>query len=191
MGRGNAGRRHRLHDVWAVEQGIADADRVCIYGASYGGYATMAGITTTPDLYKCAVNYVGVVDIPALHERYAKQDRYFDTGGIRAWFNRAIGDVKEDRDRLERNSPLNHIDKIQVPLYVVHGKNDPRVDIDDHARKLIRQLKKHKVEHHVMIKNDEGHGFRKAENNFELYAALEAFFAEHIGTRAPLMSRRA
>ncbi len=141
----------------------------------------MSGITTTPDLYQCAVNYVGVVDIPALHQRWTEQDRFIDTGGVRAWFARAIGDPREDRERLERNSPLNHVAKIKVPVYVVHGKNDPRVDIDDHARRLIRELRRHDVEHQVMIKNDEGHGFRKPENNFELYAELERFFASHLG----------
>lgn len=158
---------------WAVEQGYANADKVCIYGASYGGYATMAGVTFTPDLYKCAVNYVGVVDLDLMSE-WVSRDR-----GTKAWFARTVGDRKKDRERLAATSPINFVDKIQAPLYVVHGENDPRVEIKQ-ARVLIRELKKHDKEYKVMIKKDEGHGFRKEENNLELYSALDEFLGTYL-----------
>ena len=166
--------------LWAIEQGIADPDRICIYGASYGGYATMAGITKTPELYQCAVNYVGVVDLMALldyHHRFRNGDF------IQAWGKRAIGDRKADRERLLATSPINHLDKVKVPLYVVHGKRDPRVPHDTQYMPLMRKLRGTEIDYKSMVKNKEGHGFRREENRVELYTELERFFAEHIGGR--------
>ncbi len=158
---------------WAIEEGIADPARVCIYGASYGGYATMAGVTMTPDLYQCAVNYVGVVDLEMLHEWDSRVE------SARAWFERAVGHPKKDKARFEQTSPINHVDKIQAPIFVVHGERDPRVEIK-HAKVLIRELKKHDKEYEVLIKEKEGHGFRKEENNLELYAQMDAFFKRYL-----------
>ena len=166
--------------LWAIDQGIADPDRICIYGASYGGYATMAGITKTPELYQCAVNYVGVVDLMALLDLH---HRYRDANFIQAWGKRAIGDRKLDRERLLATSPINHVDKIRVPLYVVHGKRDPRVRHDSQFMPLIRKLKGTEIDYDFMVKNKEGHGFRKQKNRIELYTVLQEFFAEHIGGR--------
>ena len=167
--------------LWAIDQGIADPDRICIFGASYGGYATMAGITKTPELYQCAVNYVGVVDLMALldyHHRFRNGHR------IQAWGKRAIGDRKLDRERLLATSPINHLDKVQVPVYVVHGKRDPRVPHDTQFMPLIRKLRGAEIDYDYMVKNKEGHGFRGEENRIELYTALEKFFAEHLGGRS-------
>ncbi len=160
---------------WAISEGIADPKRVCIYGASYGGYATMAGITMTPDLYKCAVNYVGVVDLAMLHEWDSRVE------GVKAWFERAVGDPKKDKARFEQTSPINLVERIQAPLFVVHGERDPRVEIKQ-ARVLIKELKKHDKQFEVLIKEKEGHGFRKEENNLELYALMDEFFKRHLGT---------
>ena len=166
--------------LWAIEQGIADPERVCIYGASYGGYATMAGITKTPELYQCAVNYVGVVDLVALLDYH---HRFRDGNFIRAWGKRAIGDRKADRERLLATSPINHLDKVTVPLYVVHGKRDPRVPHDSQYMPLMRKLRGTEIDYKSMVKNREGHGFRMEENRIELYTELEKFFAEHLGGR--------
>jgi dipeptidyl aminopeptidase/acylaminoacyl peptidase len=162
---------------WAVDEGIADPDRICIYGASYGGYATMAGITTTPELYRCAVNYVGVVDLAGL---YAYWSSSAVASGIEAWFRRAIGDPRADRERLEATSPINNLDGLETPLFIVHGRRDPRVPIDQ-ADALTRELRRREIAYELLIEDDEGHGFVKEENNFELYTRLEAFFAEHLG----------
>jgi len=162
--------------AWAVEQGFADPDRVCIYGASYGGYATMSGITSTPERYRCAANYVGVVDLFELYD-------YWSAGaiasGIEGWFRRAIGDPRDDRARLEATSPINHLAGLDVPLFVIHGRRDPRVPVAQ-AEKLVRALDRLDVPYELMIKDDEGHGFYKEENNIELYERLGAFFAEHL-----------
>ncbi len=166
--------------LWAIDQGIADPDRICIYGASYGGYATMAGITKTPELYQCGVNYVGVVDLMALLDLH---NRFRNANFIQAWGKRAIGDRKLDRERLLATSPINHLDKITVPLYVVHGKRDPRVRYDSQYMPLVRKLRGTEIDYKTMVKNKEGHGFRKEENRLELYTELEKFFAEHIGGR--------
>jgi dipeptidyl aminopeptidase/acylaminoacyl peptidase len=161
---------------WAVREGIVDADRVCIYGASYGGYATMAGITATPELYRCAVNYVGVVDLIELYD-------YWRTGpltdGVAAWFRRAIGDPRSDRERLEATSPVNELEGLAIPLFIVHGRRDPRVPVAQ-AEMLTRALRRLGIDYELLIKDDEGHGFQKQESNFELYTRLEAFFAEHL-----------
>lgn len=164
---------------WAIAEGIADPERVCIYGASYGGYATMVGITTTPELYRCAVDYVGVVDLPQLYAYWSASPI---ASGIESWFRRAIGDPRADRERLEATSPINNLDGLRVPLFVIHGRRDPRVPIAQ-AEALTRALRRREIEHEVLIENDEGHGFVKEENNFELYRRLEAFFAEHLGPR--------
>ena len=164
--------------LWAIEQGIADPDRVCIYGGSYGGYATMAGITKTPELYQCAVNYVGVVDLIALLDYH---HRFRNGHFIQAWGKRAIGDRRADRERLLATSPINHLDKITVPLYVVHGKRDPRVPHDTQYMPLVRKLRGTEIDYKTMVKNREGHGFRREENRVELYTELEKFFARHLG----------
>lgn len=164
--------------LWAIEQGIADPDRVCIYGASYGGYATMAGITKTPELYQCAVNYVGVVDLIALLDYH---NRFRNADFLQAWGKRAIGDRRADRERLLATSPINHLDKITVPLYVVHGKRDPRVPHDTQYMPLVRKLRGTEIDYKTMVKNREGHGFRGEENRVELYTELEKFFARHLG----------
>ena len=162
---------------WAFDEGIADPDRVCIFGASYGGYATMVAITSTPDLYRCAVNYVGVVDLPELYSYWSTSPL---STGVEAWFERAIGHPREDRARLDATSPVNNLDGLEVPLFIVHGRRDRRVPVAQ-ADTLARALRRREIEHELLIKNDEGHGFVKEENNFELYSRLEAFLAEHLG----------
>ena len=159
---------------WAVEQGFADPDRVCIYGASYGGYATMAGMTMTPDLYKCGVNYVGVTDVPLLFETMPKAWE-----PLRPVMAQQIGDPETEREMLEAVSPINHVDKIQAPIFIVHGRRDPRV-VMAHADRLRAEMEKHDKEYEWLVKNDEGHGFRKEENNIELYTQMEEFLGRHL-----------
>jgi dipeptidyl aminopeptidase/acylaminoacyl peptidase len=137
----------------------------------------MAGITTTPELYSCAVNYVGVVDLDELHDYWNASPI---ASGIGAWFRRAIGDPRADRERIAATSPINNLDGLEIPLFIVHGRRDPRVPVAQ-ADLLARELRRRKIDYEMLIKNDEGHGFAKEENNFELYTQLEAFFAEHLG----------
>ena len=163
---------------WAIDQGIANPDKICIHGASYGGYAVMAGITKTPDLYKCAVNYVGVTDMELLFDKMPKRwEHLMEQQKVQ------IGDPKADKDYLNEVSPIKMVDKIKTPLYIVHGKLDWRVDIK-HAEVLRRELrkngKKEGKDYFWMVKGDEGHGFVKPENNLELYSELEKFYATYL-----------
>jgi dipeptidyl aminopeptidase/acylaminoacyl peptidase len=159
---------------WAVEQGIADAERVCIYGGSYGGYATMAGLTYTPDLYKCGINYVGVTDLPLLFE--TAPDSW--ASGMEEMYQ-MVGDYKEEKEFLEQWSPSQHADKIQAPVFMAYGKQDPRVSIE-HAEVMEKALKANGKEYELMVKKDEGHGYRKQENVYDFYGRMETFLAENL-----------
>lgn len=160
---------------WAVDQGIVDKERVCIYGGSYGGYATMAGLTYTPELYKCGINYVGVTSIPLLFETMPKTWE-----AAREQFKIQAGDPEKDRELLEDRSPSNHADKIQAPLLMAYGKRDPRVVLK-HAKIMAKEMDKHDKPYELIIKKDEGHGFRKFENQVEFYGRMANFLDEHIG----------
>jgi dipeptidyl aminopeptidase/acylaminoacyl peptidase len=159
--------------MWAVEQGVVDKDRVCIYGASYGGYAAMAGLTFTPDLYKCGINYVGVTDIGLLFK--TAPDSW---GAGKETLKKMVGDPDTEKEFLQEWSPSNHADKIKVPVFMAYGSQDPRVNIR-HARVMGKAMKKNDVEYELMIKK-EGHGFRKTENRHDFYARMESFLAENL-----------
>ncbi|WP_456378135.1 S9 family peptidase [Thiolapillus sp.] len=163
---------------WAIEEGIADPERVCIYGASYGGYATMAGLTMTPDLYKCGINYVGVVDLDMLEEWDARWDK---SGAITAWFHKAIGnpDAPEDRERMEKTSPINLLKNLDDPLFIIHGRRDPRVEIKQ-AEELMDRMDGLAKPYIKLIKKKEGHGFRREENKLELYKMMDTFLKKHL-----------
>jgi dipeptidyl aminopeptidase/acylaminoacyl peptidase len=167
------------HDVtdgvkWAIEQGVADADRICIYGASYGGYATMAGLTYTPDLYKCGINYVGVTDLPLLFK--TAPDAWASGIPMMAIM---VGDPDEEKEFLEEWSPSNHADKIKVPVFMAYGLRDPRVHIK-HAHVMEDAMEENNVQFELMVKKDEGHGFRKQENQYDFYGRVESFLAENL-----------
>ena len=165
---------------WAVEQGIADPKRVCIYGASYGGYAAMAGLTLTPELYACGIDYVGVVDIEMLYKWEARASRH-GSERLENWFKRAVGDIHEPADlkRLRATSPINHVDRIRVPVMVVHGERDRRVEIKQ-ARVLLDALEEQKKPHVSLIVPDEGHGFRTESNRIKLYKMMDDFLKQHL-----------
>lgn len=160
--------------AWAVEQGVSNPDKVCIYGGSYGGYATMAGLTYTPDLYKCGINYVGVTDLPLLFK--TAPDAW--AGGMEQMWD-LVGHPKDEREFLEEWSPSNHADKIQAPVFMAYGLTDPRVNIR-HARVMESAMKKNDVPYELMVKKDEGHGYRKQENQYDFYGRMETFLAEHL-----------
>jgi dipeptidyl aminopeptidase/acylaminoacyl peptidase len=159
---------------WAVGQGISDPDRVCIYGGSYGGYAVMAGLTFTPELYKCGINYVGVTDIPLLFK--TAPDSW---GAGMEQMKELVGDPRKDKEFLEEWSPSNHADRIQAPVFMAYGRQDPRVSIK-HAELMEDELEKHGKEFELMVKKDEGHGYRKQENQYDFYGRMETFLAQHL-----------
>lgn len=161
---------------YLVDSGVADPDKICIYGASYGGYATMAGLTFTPDLYACGVNYVGVTDVGLLFESMPKHwEPQKDIMKIQ------IGDP-EDTELMKRMSPLAHVDKIKAPLMIVQGAQDPRV-VKQHAEDLRDALEDRGItlsDDEWIMKHNEGHGFRKEENKIELYTKMEKFLAKYL-----------
>lgn len=162
--------------AYLVKQGIADSDRVCIYGASYGGYATMAGLTFTPDLYKCGINYVGVTDIGLL---FTSMPKHWEPA--KELMKVQIGDP-DDKALMNRMSPLMHVDKIKAPLMIIQGAKDPRV-VKQHATDLRDALEDRGInltDDEWIMKLNEGHGFRKEENVIELYTKMEKFLAKHL-----------
>jgi dipeptidyl aminopeptidase/acylaminoacyl peptidase len=163
--------------LWAIRERIADRDRICIYGSSYGGYAALEGVVRNPGLYRCAIDYAGVVDLPGLYHYWSSAA--VDSDALQAWFGRTIGDPDEDGERLAEASPLEHIDRITVPVLVVHGKRDPRVPVEQ-AEQLIRGLRRQGATFEALIQPNEGHGFRKQENRLQLYERIEAFLAESL-----------
>jgi dipeptidyl aminopeptidase/acylaminoacyl peptidase len=168
--------QHDITDAvkWAIDEGVADQNRICIYGASYGGYATMAGLTYTPDLYQCGINYVGVTDIPLLFK--TAPDSW---GAGKEQMKEMVGDPKKEKEFLEEWSPSNHADKIKVPVFMAYGLQDPRVNIR-HARVMEDAMQDNGVTYELMVKKDEGHGFRKQENQYDYYGRVESFLAENL-----------
>ncbi len=159
---------------WLISEGIADPERIAIYGGSYGGYATLAGVTFTPDLYACAVDYVGVSNlftfmktIPPYWKPYLEM------------MYTMVGDPETDSLALAAASPALHTDKIKTPLFVIQGANDPRVNIDE-SDQIVRSLRERNIDVPYMVKYNEGHGFHNEENRFESYKAMVGFFAKHL-----------
>ena len=162
---------------WLIKQGIGDPKRVGIYGGSYGGYATLAGLVYTPDLYAVGVDYVGVSNlftfmksIPAYWKPYLEM------------LHEMIGDPEKDKDLLTAASPVFHSDKIKVPLLIAQGANDPRVNKAE-SDQMVEALKKRGIEVPYIVKANEGHGFGNEENRFEFYRAMEEFLGKHLGGR--------
>lgn len=159
---------------WLIARGIADPKRIGIYGASYGGYATLAGITYTPDLYACAVDYVGVSNLLTFLNTIPD---YWKPYLIK--MQAMVGDPVVDKAMLTAYSPVFHADRIKTPLFVAQGAKDPRVNIDE-SNQIVDALRKRGVEVEYMVKQDEGHGFRNEENRFEFYEAMEKFLQTHL-----------
>ena len=134
----------------------------------------MAGITLTPELYRCAVNYVGVWDLKMLYEQNGRWVERMDR-----WFKNHVIDPQEDIDQLKKTSPKFHIDKIKAPLFIVHGRRDYNVRIEQ-AETLMDALDKKDIPYEVLIKREEGHGFVLEENKIELYSRMKTFFNENL-----------
>ncbi|GAA0352698.1 alpha/beta hydrolase family protein [Bacillus horti] len=160
---------------WLIEKGIADPGRIAIYGASYGGYATLAGVTFTPDLYAAGISYVGPSNLFTLLKSLPP---YWESG--RTMFHERVGHPVKDKKLLEEISPLFHVEQIKTPLFIVQGANDPRVKQEE-SDQIVEALQERGIEVPYMLKEDEGHGFRKQENVFDFYHALEEFLATHLG----------
>lgn len=159
---------------WLIKEGIADPKRVAIYGASYGGYATLAGMAFTPELYACGVDYVGVSNLFTFMKTippYWKPllDMMFEM----------VGDPVKDSTLLREASPVFHVDKIKAPLFIAQGANDPRVNKAE-SDQMVEALKKQGIDVPYMVKDNEGHGFHNQENRFDFYSEMEKFLEKYL-----------
>ncbi|MEZ5425954.1 MAG: S9 family peptidase [Pyrinomonadaceae bacterium] len=164
---------------YLVDQGIADPKRVGILGGSYGGYATLAGVTFTPDLYAGAVAIVAPSNLITLLESVPP---YWES--IRTMFYKRMGDptTEAGKKQLIRQSPLTHADKIKTPLLVVQGANDPRVNKRE-SDQIVIALRERNYPVEYIVAPDEGHGFQRPINNLAMFASAEKFLAKHLGGR--------
>jgi dipeptidyl aminopeptidase/acylaminoacyl peptidase len=164
---------------YLIAEGIADPKRIGIMGGSYGGYATLAGVTFTPDLYAAAVDYVGPSNLITLLETIPP---YWEAG--RQIFYQRMGDptTPEGKAQLDRQSPLNHATQIKTPLLVVQGANDPRVNKRE-ADQIVIALRDRGFPVEYIVAPDEGHGFARPVNNMAMFATAEKFFAKFLNGR--------
>jgi dipeptidyl aminopeptidase/acylaminoacyl peptidase len=184
----NAGNRQwgeKMQDdiTWGVKylisQGIADAKRVGIMGGSYGGYATLAGVAFTPDLYAAAVSIVGPSNLITLLNSIPA---YWES--VRKVFYLRMGDPTsaEGKAQLMKQSPLSAVNKIRTPLLVVQGANDPRVNKAE-SEQIVSALQKRNFPVEYILAPDEGHGFARPVNNMAMLAAAEKFLSQYLGGR--------
>ena len=164
---------------YLVSQGIADPKRIGIMGGSYGGYATLAGVAFTPDLYAAAVDVVGPSNLVTLLETIPP---YWEAE--RTTFAKRMGDssTPEGKTMLLARSPLLSADKIKTPLLVAQGANDPRVNRRE-SEQIVIALRDRGFPVEYILAPDEGHGFARPINNLALFTAAEKFFAQHLGGR--------
>jgi dipeptidyl aminopeptidase/acylaminoacyl peptidase len=161
--------------MWLIDEGIADPKRIAIYGASYGGYATLAGVVFTPDLYACAVDYVGVSNLFTFMKSVPEYWKpYLEN------LYEMVGHPEKDYDLLYNASPIFHVDNIKAPLLIAQGRMDPRVNVNE-SDQMVEALRKRSIDVPYIVKDNEGHGFNNEENRFDFYEQMEKFLEKHLG----------
>ncbi|MGQ9862902.1 MAG: S9 family peptidase [Bacteroidia bacterium] len=173
--------QHDLTDAvkYLTNQKLADPKRIAIMGGSYGGYATLAGLTFTPELYACGVDIVGPSSILTLIRSFPPYWRPL----IKSIHNRVGNpDDPQDAERLRQQSPLYHVEKIRAPLLIIQGANDPRVKQFE-SDQIVVALRDKGIPVQYLLAEDEGHGYQKYENRIAMMVAVENFLAQHIGGR--------
>ena len=162
--------------LWAVKQGYADPKRMCIYGASYGGYAAIEGVVREPELYRCAIGYVGVYDLPLMYKDGDIPKSLFG----KQYLRNVLG---SDSAELQKRSPVGGVDRIQAALMLVAGGRDERVPISQ-AKSLRKALDDRDYPYEWMLKDSEGHGFYVTENKVELYTNMLEFLGRNTAPAA-------
>ena len=182
----NAGNKQwgaKMHDdlvdgvQWAIDQGIADPERIAIYGGSYGGYAALVGATFTPDLFCCAVDIVGPSNLITLIRTIPP---YWSTFLVQ--FHNRVGNPDTEEEFLKSRSPLFKVEQIKIPMLIAQGANDPRVKQAE-SEQIVEAMKSKGINYEYMLFPDEGHGFAKPDNRLKFYTAAEKFLAQHLGGR--------
>jgi dipeptidyl aminopeptidase/acylaminoacyl peptidase len=160
--------------LWAIDEGIADPDRIVIGGGSYGGYAVLAGLAFTPDLYCCGVDFFGPSNLVTFRETVPPYWKPLD-----AMMDIRIGNLEEDLDMLQDRSPLNHVDSIRAPLFVAQGANDPRV-VKAESDQMVDALREMGREVTYAVYENEGHGFLVEANRLDFAGRVEEFLYLHV-----------
>jgi dipeptidyl aminopeptidase/acylaminoacyl peptidase len=182
----NAGNREwagKMHDDlidgvnWIVHQGAADPKKVGIMGASYGGYATLVGLTFTPDVFAAGVDLVGISNIITWFNNIPP---YWAPS--KAWFVRRVGDPDKDAEFLKSRSPLFFVDRIQAPLLIGQGANDVRVTQTE-SDQIVAALRQANKPVEYVVYTDEGHWLARPENRLHFFAKAEEFLAKYLGGR--------
>lgn len=163
---------------WLVRHGVSNPKKIAIMGGSYGGYATLVGLTFTPDVFAAGVDIVGPSNIISLLKTIPP---YW--APAKAMFSKRVGDLEKEEDFLKSRSPLFFVDKIKAPLLIGQGANDPRVKQAE-SDQIVAALRKSQKPVEYIVYSDEGHGFARPENRMHFYARTEAFLAKHLGGRA-------
>jgi len=166
---------------WVVARGLVDPKKVAIYGGSYGGYETLVGVTASPGVFACAVDYVGPSSLVTLIRSFPAYWRpYLES----TWY-RFVGnpDVAADRKEMLERSPITSVDRIRVPLLVFQGANDPRVAKSESDR-IVVALRNRGIGVQYFVAPNEGHGFANANNRLALYRLMERFFSQCLGGRS-------
>jgi dipeptidyl aminopeptidase/acylaminoacyl peptidase len=163
---------------WAVREGIADPKHVAILGISVGGYATLRGLTRTPELYSCGVDVVGPSDLRTSFAAFPPWWKAVKTRWIRR-----VGDVERDERLNQTLSPLHEADRIKVPLMIAQGATDPRVTIRN-SDLMVHNLRKRNRPVTYIVYPDEGHGFMRHANKLDFYGRVEIFLKHCLGGRA-------
>jgi dipeptidyl aminopeptidase/acylaminoacyl peptidase len=168
--------QHDLTDAvqWAIQEGIADPEKVAIFGGSYGGYAALAGAAFTPDLYCCAVDIVGISNLLTFINSIPP---YWEA--FKQILNKRLGDLKTEEEMLKERSPLFSAHAIKIPLLIAQGANDPRVKQAE-SEQIVAALKEKGLPYEYLLFSDEGHGFVKPENNIVFYKKAEEFLAKYL-----------
>jgi dipeptidyl aminopeptidase/acylaminoacyl peptidase len=166
---------------WLAEQGIADPRRMCIYGGSYGGYATLWALVKTPRLFRCGASIAGISDLGLFLAGDTDIGKR-ETG--RLYLLRTVGNAQEDAARLDEVSPLRHAGAIEVPVLLAHGNLDRRVPII-HSERMLEALKASGKQVEWLLLRGEQHGFAHPENRELFYNALFAFLARNTAAPAP------
>ena len=162
---------------YVINQGWIDSTKIAIYGASYGGYATLMGLVKTPDLYTCGVDYCGISNIFTFFESFPEYWKPYTDMLKAIWYD--TDDPEESNIAIEV-SPMYQIDKIEKPVFVIQGANDPRVNIEESDQIVAKLREKGFDTIPYMVKYNEGHGYNREENRIELYKCMMGFFAKNF-----------